>query len=94
MQLKKVPDYKGSTFNPEVLPNEDHEPTAERAELHEEYAHLWNNVSHATLFPQNMTFVSDLMILRQLYSIYLYLQLHSTYSHHLDSSALCIHKMT
>lgn len=45
MQLKKVPDYKGSTFNPEVLPNKDHEPTAERAQLHEEYAHMWNNVS-------------------------------------------------
>ncbi len=44
MQMKKVPDYKGSTFNPEVLPNKDHEPTAERAQLHEEYAHLWNNV--------------------------------------------------
>ena len=47
-----VPDYTGSSFNPEKLRNEDHEPAAERAELHEEYAHLWNNVSLPGMYPQ------------------------------------------
>ena len=51
VQLKTVPDYKGSAFNPEVLPNEDHEPSSERAERHEEYAHLWNNVSPTAPYP-------------------------------------------
>ena len=43
--MKKVPDYKGSSFNPEWLTNKNIEPSKGRAELHEHYAGLWNNVS-------------------------------------------------
>ena len=44
VQLKKVPDYHGSSFNPEEVGNNDIEPSPERAQHHEHYASLWNKV--------------------------------------------------
>lgn len=51
--MKKVPDYAGSSFNPEKLPNDDLEPSAERAKMHEEYAGYWNAVSYSVCIPEN-----------------------------------------
>ena len=39
-----VPDYKGSSFNPEWLEKNEVTPGPERVELHTEYAELWNKV--------------------------------------------------
>lgn len=52
-KLKKVPDYSGSSFNPEKLGNDDLEPSSDRAKMHERFADLWsqqftqNDISNA-----------------------------------------------
>lgn len=48
MQLKKVPDYHGSSFNAETLGNDSIKPSADRAKQYEHAANIWNKVS--TLF--------------------------------------------
>lgn len=45
LQMQFVPDYKGSTFNPEWLEKSEIPPSAERVDFHFEYAELWNKVS-------------------------------------------------
>ncbi len=45
LQMQFVPDYKGSTFNPEWLEKAEIAPSAERVKFHTEYAELWNKVS-------------------------------------------------
>ena len=46
MQMKKIPDYNGSSFNPEKLGNENVKPSHENAKKYEKAAELWNQVRH------------------------------------------------
>lgn len=44
LQMQYVPDYQGSSFNPEWLEKSEVSPSAERVDFHFEYAELWNKV--------------------------------------------------
>lgn len=48
LQLKKVPDYHGSSFNPEQLNNSDIKPSADNAKNHEKAAETWSKVEKAS----------------------------------------------
>lgn len=47
MQMKFVPDYKGSSFNPEWLEKSEVKPSGDRIDFHKEFAEDWNQVLHA-----------------------------------------------
>ena len=47
-QMKKVPDYSGSSFNPEEQKNDKVDPSPDRARRHEHAAALWNQVTQTT----------------------------------------------